>query len=206
MASTLLVEVLTEELPPRSLRVLSEAFANRLLDDLVKCQLKLREPEGAKSFATPRRLAVLIPGVEEKAGDRETEVTGPPAKAPAQAIEGFARKHGVSAASLERRATPKGEVVVARVKTKGQALDEVLAPLVEEALKSLPIPKVMRWGSGDAQFVRPVHGLVMLHGKRVVPGRVLGLESCNRTRGHRFMGKGELVLGDAQLFVFFLLL
>ena len=195
-ASTLLVEILTEELPPKSLRALSEAFRDRLRAELVKAQL-VRSDAAAKSFATPRRLAVLIPEVAAAGEDRETEVTGPPAKAPAQAIEGFARKHGVTAASLERRTTPKGEVVVARVKTKGQALDEVLAPLVEEALKSLPIPKVMRWGDGDAQFVRPVHGLVMLHGMRVVPGRVLGLQSGNRTRGHRFMGKGELALHDA---------
>jgi glycyl-tRNA synthetase beta chain len=197
MEATLLVEILTEELPPKSLRALSEAFAARLFNDLGRQHLTRAAPDAVKRFATPRRLAVLIPEVAAAGQDRETEVTGPPAKAPAQAIEGFARKHGVSAASLERRATPKGEVVVARVKTKGQALDEVLAPLVEEALKSLPIPKVMRWGDGDAQFVRPVHGLVMLHGKRVVPGRVLGLESGNRTRGHRFMGKGELVLHDA---------
>jgi glycyl-tRNA synthetase beta chain len=196
MAAALLIEILTEELPPKSLRALSEAFRDRLRAELAKAQL-MPAHAAAKSFATPRRLAVLMPEVAAAGRDRETEVAGPPAKAPAQAIEGFARKHGVSAASLERRATSKGEVVVARVKTKGQALDEVLAPLVEEALKALPIPKVMRWGDGDAQFVRPVHGLVMLHGKRVVPGRVLGLESGNRTRGHRFMGKGELELHDA---------
>jgi glycyl-tRNA synthetase beta chain len=140
----------------------------------------------------------LVLGVLSKGHDRETEVTGPSAKAPAQAVEGFARKHGVNAAALERRATPKGEVVVARVKAKGEVLDEVLGPLVEEALKALPIPKLMRWGAGDAQFVRPVHGLVMLHGKRVVPGKVLGLESTNRTLGHRFMGKGELALHNAD--------
>jgi glycyl-tRNA synthetase beta chain len=197
MASTLLVEILTEELPPKSLSVLSEAFAHRLLNDLIKRQLKLREPGGTKRFATPRRLAVLIPDVEQRGEDRETEVTGPSARAPGEAIAGFAKKQGISVDSLERRPTAKGEVVVARLKIKGLVLDEVLAPLVEEALKSLPIPKVMRWGDGDAQFVRPMHGLVMLHGRRIVPGRVFGLESSNRIRGHRFMGGGELVLPDA---------
>ena len=196
MKAPLLVELLTEELPPKSLRALAEAFRDRLLADLQKAHLAPRDA-AAKSYATPRRLAALVPEVEAAGRDSETEVAGPSARAPAQAIEGFARKHGVSVASLERRATAKGEVVVARVKAKGQVLDEALAPLVEEALKSLPIPKVMRWGEGDAQFVRPVHGLVMLHGKRVVPGKVLGLESTNRTRGHRFMGKGELVLAEA---------
>jgi glycyl-tRNA synthetase beta chain len=197
MEGALLVELLTEELPPRSLRALSQAFADRLLSDLVKAQLAPREAT-ATSYATPRRLAVLVPGVLARGQDREAEVAGPSANAPAQAIAGFAKKHGVSVESLERRATPKGEVVVARAKTTGAALDQVLAALVHDALKSLPIPKVMRWGAGEAQFVRPVHGLVMLHGKRVVPGSVLGLESGNRTRGHRFMGKGEIALADAN--------
>jgi glycyl-tRNA synthetase beta chain len=198
MASTLLVEILTEELPPKSLRLLSEALMDRLFNDLVKRQLKNRDPRQRRIYATPRRLAVLIPEVDTAGQDRDAEVTGPSAKAPAQAIEGFAKKHGVSVASLERRATAKGEVLVAHVKVKGQVLEKILAALVEEALKSLPIPKVMRWGEGDAQFVRPVHGLVMLHGKRIVPGKVLGLESGNRTHGHRFMGKGEIVLLSAD--------
>ena len=197
MPEALLIEILTEELPPKSLRLLSEAFMERLFNDLVKRQLADRDPRGRRIYATPRRLAILIPDVDATGQDRETEVTGPPAKAPAPAIEGFAKKHGVTVASLERRETAKGEVVVARVKVKGQVLEQVLASAVEDALKSLPIPKVMRWGDGDAQFVRPVHGLVMLHGKRVVPGTVFGLESNNRTRGHRFMGKGEISLGEA---------
>jgi glycyl-tRNA synthetase beta chain len=198
MMQALLVEILTEELPPKSLRQLSEAFANRLLNDLNKRQLTLREPAGPQAFATPRRLAVLIPDVQAKSEDRETEVTGPPAKAPAEAIAGFARKQGVALDSLERRATPKGEILVARLKVKGLVLAQVLPALVEEALKALPIPKVMRWGEGEAQFVRPVHGLVMLHGSDVIPGAVLGLQSSNRTRGHRFMGRGEVVLGEAR--------
>ena len=197
MAAALLVEILTEELPPNSLRALSEAFAQRLSDDLAKQQLA-QAREKAKAFATPRRLAVLIPGVASAGQDRESEVTGPSAKAPQAAIEGFARKHGVSAASLERRATQKGEVLVARVKTSGAVLAEVLASLVEDALKSLPIPKVMRWGDGDAQFVRPVHGLVMLHGSQLVSGEVLGISSRNTTRGHRFMGQSEIALAKAE--------
>jgi len=195
MPDALLVELLTEELPPKSLRTLAEAFAARLHADLAKAGLT---QTAARSFATPRRLAVLIPAVEERGPDRETEVLGPPAKAPAQAIDGFAKKHGLAPQALERRATPKGEILVARVRSAGQLLDAVLAPLVENALKALPIPKVMRWGSGDAQFVRPVHGLVMLHGKRVIPGSVLGLQSGNRTLGHRFMAKASLTIASAQ--------
>jgi len=196
--ATLLVELLTEELPPKPLRMLSDAFLDRLFNGLVKYQLSLRTPAEVHAFATPRRLAVSIGQVAAAGADRENEVTGPPVKAPAEAIAGFAKKHGVSVDALERRATPKGDVVLARVKIKGAVLDNVLAQLVEEALKVLPIPKVMRWGSGAEQFVRPVHGLVMLHGSRVVPGTVLGLQSSNRTHGHRFMGKGEIALTSAS--------
>jgi glycyl-tRNA synthetase beta chain len=195
MQASLLVELLTEELPPKSLRALAEAFAERLHADLAKAGLAREAP---RSFATPRRLAVHIAGVAERGQDRESEVMGPPAKAPAQAIAGFAKKHGLAPEALERRATPKGEVMVARLQVKGQALEEVLPGLVADALKALPIPKVMRWGSGDAQFVRPVHGLVMLHGGRVVPGSVLGLKSGNRTLGHRFMAKGPLTIPSAD--------
>ena len=180
--ASLLVEILTEELPPKSLRALAEAFRNRLLADLAKAQLA-RSDAPAKAFATPRRLAVLVPDVTAAAQDRDTEVTGPSTKAPAQAIAGFAKKHGVAVDSLQRRSTEKGEVMVARVQIKGLALDKVLPGLVEDALKSLPIPKLMRWGAGDAQFVRPVHGLVMLHGAKVVPGKVLDVTSTNQTRG-----------------------
>jgi len=196
MKETLLIELLTEELPPKSLRALSEAFAEHVLQALTKAQLV--QSKDLRVFATPRRLAFSVPNVEPSAAGRETEVTGPSAKAPATAIEGFARKHGLSAERLERRSTPKGEVVVARVQIKGAVLDEMLAPAVEEALKALPIPKVMRWGAGDAQFVRPVHGLVMLHGERVVPGKVLGLASGRSTAGHRFLGEKRIDIQRAD--------
>ncbi|HUQ26856.1 MAG TPA: glycine--tRNA ligase subunit beta [Burkholderiales bacterium] len=195
MAETLLVELLTEELPPKSLRALSDAFRDRLAGELVKAQLA---KQGARAFATPRRLAVSIPEVLSEGQDREAEVSGPPAKAAPQAIAGFAKKHGLAVEALQKRATEKGEVMVARVHIKGVALEKVLAGMVAEALKALPIPKVMRWGAGEEQFVRPVHGLVMLHGNKIVPGTVLGLSSGNRTRGHRFLGKGEIALATAD--------
>jgi glycyl-tRNA synthetase beta chain len=193
MPDALLVELLTEELPPKSLRQLSEAFKDRLVAELVKAQLA---KPAAKAFATPRRLAVLVLDVLAAGQDRETEVAGPPAKAAPQAIAGFAKKYSVAVEQLQKKATDKGEVMVARVHVKGVELEKVLGGMVGEALKGLPIPKVMRWGDGDAQFVRPVHGLVMLHGKKVVPGTVLGLTSGNRTRGHRFMGE-EIALNAA---------
>ncbi|HET7364366.1 MAG TPA: glycine--tRNA ligase subunit beta [Burkholderiales bacterium] len=197
MSAMLLVELLTEELPPKSMRALSEAFAERALEALAKAGLAQAKAP-LTVYATPRRLAFTIAGVADKAPGREMEVTGPSAKAPAAALEGFARKHGLKPGELERRDTPKGPVVLARVQVKGALLDEALAPLLEEALKSLPIPKLMRWGTGDAQFVRPVHGLVALHGTRVVPATVLGLTAARRSAGHRFLGERAIELKSAD--------
>ena len=197
MEATLLVEILTEELPPKSLSRLSLAFRDALLADLKKDGF-LSDSSSAKAFATPRRLAVQVTAVLAKSPDIAREVQGPSISAPANAVAGFAKKNGVSAEALEQRDTPKGRVFVARVTAQGGLLDATLAAKIEEALKKLPIPKLMRWGDGDAQFVRPAHKLVMLHGSRIVPGSVLGLASGNTTRGHRFMSSGDIVLADAD--------
>jgi glycyl-tRNA synthetase beta chain len=196
MKATLLVEILTEELPPKSLRALAEAFLRETAKGLAAAQLAGEAP--GRAFATPRRLAVYIPDVASRAADRESELTGPSTKAPEQAVAGFARKAGVPVNRLERRSTPKGEVYVARVNIKGAALDEVLATVVEDAVKALPIAKMMRWGAGEAQFVRPVHGVVMLHGERVISGAVLEINSDRNTAGHRFMGPARISLGSAD--------
>jgi glycyl-tRNA synthetase beta chain len=193
---SLLVELLTEELPPKSLRQLSEVFADEVTSEIIRHRLKDRDPKRA-AFATPRRLAVVIENVRASGSDSENPVDGP-VSANAKAVEGFARKHGIAVDALQRRQTPKGEIVVANVKLPGVKLEAVLADIVEKALKKLPIPKVMRWGSSEARFVRPVHMLVMMHGTKIVPGAVLGLKSGNKTRGHRFVGKPEISLASAQ--------
>jgi len=196
-SDSLLVELLTEELPPKFLRALSEVFGSVMLGDLTKGKF-LTEGAVASTFATPRRLAVLIKNVAGRSPDTEREIQGPSTGAPDQAVSGFARKSGVAVEVLEKQQTPKGEIYVARVRTSGRALDAVLATAVENALKRLPAPKLMRWGSGEAQFVRPVHGLVMLHGSRIVPGHVLGVESSNKTLGHRFLSDSAIVLKHAD--------
>ena len=198
MEATLLVELLTEELPPKSLAALGGAFTEALYHGLVLRRLLHAPTRTQKILATPRRLAAAIPGVLDKADDRQSEVLGPSIKAPAAAVEGFAKKHGLDVKALDQRDTPKGRVFVANVTLKGASLDTVLGEIVNDAIKKLPIPKVMRWGASDAQFVRPVHGLVMLHGSRVVPGTVLGATSGNRTAGHRFMGKQDIKLAEAD--------
>jgi glycyl-tRNA synthetase beta chain len=198
LTDTLLVELLTEELPPKSLHQLGQAFADEVLNGLVRFQLKLRDFSGRRIFATPRRLAVLVPDVLAAAARRSNEVTGPSVTAPPEAVAGFAKKHGLPVSALEQRNTPKGRVFAARVTIEGASLDKVLVEIVKDAVKKLPIPKLMRWGSGDAQFVRPVHGLVMLHGKRVVPGDVLDVSSGRTTLGHRFLSGGRMAIDSAE--------
>lgn len=205
MKSTLLVELRTEELPPKSLLRLAEAFHAGVLDALKAARLA-----GAcdgRMFATPRRLAVLIPEVLARAPDAEQELKGPSVKVghdkdgkPTQALIKWAASRGVALEALELRSQPKGDVFVGRVTVKGASLDDALPAMVAEALGKLPVAKLMRWGAGEAQFVRPVHGLVMLHGERVIEGEVLGVRAGRSTRGHRFLGAGEIVLASADAY------
>lgn len=201
---SLLVELLTEELPPNSLKLLSFAFADALSDYLRDGGFvgPKDEPE---EFATPRRLAALIPNVRARQLDRVIERKGPSVQAaldssgkPTQALLGFARSCGVDPGKLERRKDEKGEYFLHRIKRKGEPLAAHLAGYVEQAVKRLPVAKLMRWSSLDIQFVRPVHGLIMLHGSKLVTGEVLGLKSGNKTRGHRFMSRGPIAIKRAR--------
>ena len=164
-APTLLVELLTEELPPRSLEALARAFRDSLTHALESAGLRSSE-SGSRYFATPRRLAVAVSHVRAAASASRERVLGPSAKAPAEAVAGFARKHGATVEQLAKVETPKGPVYALERTLPGAVLAEVLAAKVEAALKELPVTKLMRWGAGEAQFVRPVHGLVMLHGAK----------------------------------------
>jgi glycyl-tRNA synthetase beta chain len=222
MPASLLVELLTEELPPKSLKRLSESLAASL-DEGLKGLGFLAAGSEARPYATPRRLAVLITQVLDQQPDRVVERKGPSVSAgldasgqPTPALAGFARSCGVDVSKLTRekgdKAQPghpgpaplasvpsaKGEYFVHRFKQKGEPLKTHLAGLVEGALKKLPVAKIMRWGAGEAQFVRPVHGVILLHGNKVVPGTVLGLKSGNRTLGHRFLSKGPITVTHAD--------
>jgi glycyl-tRNA synthetase beta chain len=204
MAETLLIELLAEELPPKSLARLSEAFSAAVLDGL-KEQGFTNAGSASRSFATPRRLAVLIPKVLAKQPDRLLERKGPAVNAgydaegkPTPALLGFAKSCGVAVTKLEKCPGDKGEQFVFRAKQKGETLAKQLPAIVEAAIKKLPVAKIMRWGAGEAQFVRPVHGLVMLHGKAVVPGAVLGISSGRITLGHRFLSRGPITVAHAD--------
>ena len=196
---TLLVEILTEELPPRALQRLAEGFRKALAEELERHALLPRpHATGPRSFATPRRLAVLIQGVHGEAREVTADTAGPLVSAGEGAAKGFAKKWGVEVESLKKIPTDAGEKWLARVTTPGTVLDDILATSVATALKRLPIPKVMGWNEGTFKFVRPVHRLVMMHGKRVVPGSLFGLSAGNTTSGHRFMGPALIRLGNAD--------
>jgi glycyl-tRNA synthetase beta chain len=204
VSATLLIELLTEELPPRALKRLSEAFAEALATELGDAQF-LTPESVVRAYATPRRLAVLITTVLSRAPDKTVETAGPAVKVgldaegrPTPALLGFAKKQGVDVAELERRDTPKGEVFLLRTVVKGGDLGTNLDLKVGFALEKLPVPKIMRWGSGASKFVRPVHGLVMMHGARVVRGQVMDVKSSNRTLGHRVLARKPIVIRRAD--------
>lgn len=186
-----LVELGTEELPPKALKTLSDAFTKGITDGLAEAGVNF---DTVKSYASPRRLAVLINGLADKQADREIEKRGPSTKAPEKAVEGFARSCGVTADQLEKIDTSKGEYFNFKATEEGKATTSLLPSLVESSLNKLPIPKRMRWGASRVEFVRPVHWLVMLFGDEVIDCEILGLTSGRKTRGHRFHYNQEIEL------------
>lgn len=203
--SDFLVEIGTEELPPKALRGLRDAFVERLKEELVASRLAHGELIG---LASPRRLAVIVEDLADGQDDREVVQKGPPvavafndAGEPQPAALAFARKCGVDVDALERQSTEKGEWLFHTASEKGLSLTELAADIVERALSGLPIPRPMRWGSGDAEFVRPVHWVVMLHGAESVPGDVLGIPAGRTSRGHRFHSRGEIVIREPGAYI-----
>jgi glycyl-tRNA synthetase beta chain len=206
MSQTLLVELLTEELPPKALLALGATFTRALHEGLKEAAFVTGNTQAPQDIlATPRRLAALVPHVMSVQPERPVERKGPYVAQglgadgkPSQALLGFARSCGVEVAALARGSDAKGEFFVFRSVKAGEPIEQHLPAIVTQALKKLPTPKVMRWGAGEAQFVRPVHGLIMMLADRVIPGEVLGLTSGNRTQGHRFLGDGALRIETAS--------
>lgn len=186
----LLVEIGTEELPPRALNKLSDAFAAGIETGLKDAGIKYAN---VKAYASPRRLAVLINQVDESQADRDIEKRGPAIKAAydkdgnaTKAAQGFAQGCGVDVSELQTMSTDKGEWLVFRELEKGKPTTELVPDMVDQALAKLPIPKRMRWGDSDAEFVRPVHWIVMLFGHDVIDAEIMGIKSGRESRGHRF--------------------
>ena len=203
---TLLIELGTTELPPKALKLLSEAFHREILNELVETELVASsDVDAAVAYATPRRLAIQVPNVLAAQADQLVEKRGPATKAafddngdPTQAAQGFAKSCGVDVDQLQRLKTDKGEWLSYQVKQQGQAIDTLLGPIIDKALKKLPIPKRMRWGDGEAEFVRPVQWLVTLHADRVIDIEILGVNSGNLSRGHRFHSDEPVLISHAD--------
>nr|WP_298154708.1 glycine--tRNA ligase subunit beta [uncultured Pseudoxanthomonas sp.] len=188
----LLVELGTEELPVRALPGLAQAFFDGIVGALEKRGIGFERGD-AKPLYTPRRLAVLLPAVDVEQPEQKSEVLGPYLNialdangAPTKALEGFAAKAGIDWTALERATDGKGERFVHRAVKPGAKTADLLADIVREALAGMPIPKPMRWGAHEYAFARPMHWLVLLLGKDVVPAQVLGVASDRMSRGHRF--------------------
>ncbi|MCP2002145.1 glycine--tRNA ligase subunit beta [Buttiauxella ferragutiae] len=199
---TFLVEIGTEELPPKALRSLAESFAAQVTAELDAANLAHGE---VKWFAAPRRLALKIANLAESQPDREVEKRGPAISAafdaegnPSKAAEGWARGCGITVAEAERLATDKGEWLMYRAHVKGESAQALLPAMIATALTKLPIPKLMRWGDNNTQFVRPVHTVTLLLGAEVIPATILGIASDRVIRGHRFMGEPEFTIDNAD--------
>ncbi len=200
----LVVELGTEELPPKALEDLAGAFARGIVEGLEKRGVA-GDYAAARTYASPRRLAVHIPAVAVAQPEQHVERRGPAVAAslgadgePGKALVGFAQSCGVDVSALEKLQTDKGAWFVFRAVKPGQPTAALLAEVVADALKGLPIPKAMRWGDRDDTFVRPAHTLLMLHGAAVVEGEVLGLTSGRTSQGHRFHHPAPVMVADAD--------
>ncbi len=196
-----LIELGTEELPPKALSGLSTAFLENIQNGLSALEISF----GATvKFAAPRRLAVLVSNIADETPSKELVVWGPPAAIafdaegkPTKAALAFAEKNGIDASELKAESDGKVEKLVARISTQGKKTIDLLQGVVSDALAKLPIAKRMKWGAKREEFVRPVHWLVMLYGNEVVSANILGLTANRNTRGHRFHHNHEIVLKSA---------
>lgn len=197
-----LVEIGTEELPPKALKTLATSFADNVEAELNQAGLSFDKIEW---FAAPRRLAVKVLNLATQQPSKEIEKRGPAVSAafdaegkPTKAAEGWARGCGITVEQAERIATDKGEWLVHRAKIEGQPTKNLLNGIVANALAKLPIPKPMRWADKTVQFIRPVHTVTMLLGNELIEGEILGVASARTIRGHRFLGEKEFEIQHAD--------
>lgn len=197
-----LVEIGTEELPPKALKTLATSFADNVEAELNQAGLSFDKIEW---FAAPRRLAVKVLNLATQQPSKEMEKRGPAVSAafdaegkPTKAAEGWARGCGITVEQAERIATDKGEWLIHRAKIEGQPTKNLLNDIVANALAKLPIPKPMRWADKTVQFIRPVHTVTMLLGDELIEGEILGVASARTIRGHRFLGEKEFEIQHAD--------
>ncbi|MDE1329957.1 glycine--tRNA ligase subunit beta [Vibrio aestuarianus] len=202
MAKEFLIELGTEELPPKQLRTLAEAFAANFEAELKTADLA---HEGIKWFATPRRLALKVTNLAQGQADKVVEKRGPAISVafdadgnPTKAAQGWARGNGITVEQAERLKTEQGEWLLFKQEVKGQQAKAIVVELAAKALANLPIAKPMRWGDKETQFIRPVKTLTILMGDELIEGEILGVASARTIRGHRFMGEAEFTIDDAS--------
>ncbi|CQB52056.1 glycine--tRNA ligase subunit beta [Vibrio cholerae] len=202
MAKEFLIELGTEELPPKQLRTLAEAFAANFAAELATADIA---HEGVTWFATPRRLALKVANLTESQPDRVVEKRGPAVNVafdadgkPTKAAEGWARGNGITVEQAERLVTDKGEWLLFKEQVQGQQTASVVVDMAAKALANLPIAKPMRWGDKETQFIRPVKTLTILFGSELIQGEILGVASARTIRGHRFMGEPEFTIESAE--------
>lgn len=199
---TLLVELGTEELPPKSLKKLSMSFAQNLSQELTKLGFDF---EQCITFGAPRRLAVAFTQCLRKQADKQVDKRGPAVSVafneegePTKAALGWARGNGITIDQAQRLKTDKGEWLLHQANVPGQSLDTQLQGALERTIKQMPIPKPMRWGSSNTEFIRPVHTLCVMYGSEVLNVKLLGLDSANQVSGHRFHGDHRVTLEHAD--------
>ena len=197
-----LIELGTEELPPKALKSLGEAFAQQFEAALTAAELSFTS---VSWFAAPRRLAVYVSALAESQADKTVEKRGPAVSAafdadgtPTKAAQGWARGNGISVEDAERLVTDKGEWLLHKAHVPGKQIGELVESLLNQAIAKLPIPKAMRWGNYTTQFIRPVHTLTTLYGSEVVNLTALGLASGRTIQGHRFHGDARFELDHAD--------
>lgn len=201
-AQDFFVEIGTEELPPKALKTLATAFADNLQAELAKLELNHAD---VSWYAAPRRLAVRINALAAQQADKVVEKRGPAIASafdadgkPTKAAQGWAAGCGITVEQAEKLETDKGAWLLHKAKVVGAATVTLLPDVVQQALAKLPIAKPMRWGNSTAEFIRPVHTIIMLYGKDVVPATILGRNSGNQTHGHRFHAPEKVAINHAD--------
>lgn len=201
----LLIEIGTEELPPKSLAKLALAFRDNIDTEFSANDLTFKQ---VIWYASPRRLAVMVEGLAEYQADKNVEKRGPAVSTafdqegnPTKAAQGWARSNGIEVSQADRLKTDKGEWLLFKAQVKGQAIGQFLAGLVEKALKALPIPKPMRWGTKTTQFIRPIHTVTLVYGNELIQGDVFGISSARLVNGHRFHSDAPFELDCADNYI-----
>lgn len=200
----LLIELGTEELPPKALKRLALGFKDGIEAQLVAAELSF---DSIEWFAAPRRLALRVNQLQANQADKQVEKRGPAIQAafdqdgnPTKAALGWARGCGIEVSEAGRHKTEKGEWLLHVATVAGKSLEALVEGFINQAIKQLPIPKPMRWGSGREEFIRPVHTLIALYGDKVLPATVLGLDSGNQSQGHRFHHRGLVTVTNADTY------